>query len=205
MQPVQPSLLLVLVMSSRDRGDFVGAGNYLPRAGLASALTAAALTAALSLGAAATSATGASAQRAAVPAKICWSGPHPKLAARIARGVLAAVHRRSAVVSVKVEDPVNHVICDYHQDRQYYSASVVKATILAALLRKLMEEHRFLSSAQQALAFVHAGDLWKQLFELDGAKRDRGLGRNRVLLRAPNTPMLAACWLSCSMMETEPA
>jgi hypothetical protein len=158
MQPVQPSLLLVLVMSSRDRGDFVGAGNYLPRAGLASALTAAALTAAVSLGAAATaasgatSATGASAQRAAVPAKICWSGPHPKLAARISRGVLAAVHRRSSVVSVKVDDPVNHVICDFHQDRQYYSASVVKATILAALQRKLMEEHRFLSSAQQALA-----------------------------------------------------
>jgi Beta-lactamase enzyme family len=56
------------------------------------------------------------------------------------------------VVSVKVDDPVSHVICDYRQDRQYYSASVVKATILAALLRKLMEEHRYLSLAQQTLA-----------------------------------------------------
>ena len=56
------------------------------------------------------------------------------------------------MVSLKVDDPVNHVICDYHQDRQYYSASVVKATILAALLRKLMQEHRYLSSAQQTLA-----------------------------------------------------
>ena len=142
-------------MSSEDRGYFVNAGNYLPRAGLPSALTAAALAAALSLGAAtaaATTATAATVQRAAPAAKICWSGPHPRLAARISRGVLAAVHRRSSVVSLKVDDPVDHVICDYHQDRQYYSASVVKATILAALLRKLIEEHRYLSSAQQALA-----------------------------------------------------
>ena len=143
-------------MSSKDRGYFVSTGNHLPRTGLASALTAAALAAALSLGAAAaaaTTATAETAQRAEAAAKICWSGPHPKLAARISRGVLAAVHRRSSVVSLKVDDPVNHVICDYHQDRQYYSASVVKATILAALLRKLMEEHRYLSSAQRALAW----------------------------------------------------
>ena len=154
----------MLALSSRDRGYFVSTGNYLPRAGLASALTAAALAAALLLGAATatatatagtagTAGTGASAQQADAAAKICWSGPHPKLAARISRGVLAAVHRRSSVVSLKVDDPVNHVICDYYQDRQYYSASVVKATILAALLRKLMEEHRYLSSAQRALAW----------------------------------------------------
>jgi hypothetical protein len=130
-----------------DRGNFVDAGNHLPRAGLALALTAA-----LSLGAATATATAAAGQRAHAAATICWSGPHPRLAALISRGVLAAVHRRSSVVSVKVDDPVSHVICDYRQDRQYYSASVVKATILAALLRKLMEEHRYLSLAQQTLA-----------------------------------------------------
>jgi Beta-lactamase enzyme family len=133
-----------------DGGNFMDAGHHIPRAGLA--LT---LIAALSLGAAtatATAATASATQRAHTAATICWSGPHPGLAARISRGVLAAVHRRSSVVSVKVDDPVSHVICDYRQDRQYYSASVVKATILAALLRKLMEEHRYLSLAQQTLA-----------------------------------------------------
>ena len=152
------AILLAPVRPSKDRGYFVSAGSYLPRVGVASALTAATLAATLSLGAAtaaataATTATAATAQRAEAAAKICWSGPHPKLAARISRGVLAAVRRRSSVVSLKVDDPVNHVICDYHQDRQYYSASVVKATILAALLRKLIAEHRYLSSAQQTLA-----------------------------------------------------
>ena len=138
----------MLAVPSKDRGDFVGAGNYIPRAGLALGLTVA-----LSLGAATATATAATtAKQAKAAGTICWSGPHPKLAARISRGVLAALHGRSSVVSVKVDDTVHHVICDYHQDRQYYSASVVKATILAALLRKLMGENRYLSSAQQALA-----------------------------------------------------
>jgi hypothetical protein len=85
------------------------------------------LTVVLSLGAAtATAAAATTAKQAQAAGTICWSGPHPKLAAQISRGVLAALHRRSSVVSVKVDDTVHHVICDYRQDRQYYSASVVK-------------------------------------------------------------------------------
>ena len=127
----------------------MGAGNYVLRAGLAFGLTAAChwprpyRSAAHGRGDCRNSGRAGNcgeprSERDARGAKMCWSGPHPKLAARISRGVLAALHRRSSVVSLKVDDPVNHVICDYHQDRQYYSASVVKATILAALLRKLM-------------------------------------------------------------------
>jgi beta-lactamase class A len=165
-------------MPGKSRGDFVGAGNHFPRAGLALGLTAA-----LSLGAASATATAATATAAttaatattaptataaAVTARaarqastgkqadaagaICWSGPHPKLAARISRGLLTALRGRSSVVGLKVDDTVKQVICEYHQDLRYYSASVVKVTILAALLRKLMQEHRQLTSAQRALA-----------------------------------------------------
>ena len=149
----------------------MGAGNYFPRASLALGLTAA-----LSVGAASAAATATSAAAAAAVAAvtatatssaarqastgkhadaagaICWSGAHPKLASRLSRGVLTALRGRSSVVGLKVDDTVKQVICDFHQDRRYYSASVVKATILAALLRKLMQEHRQLTSAQRALA-----------------------------------------------------
>jgi hypothetical protein len=147
----------------------VGAGNHIPRVGLALGLSAAlSLGAATATAAMATAATAGHANAAAATApaarqlgtgmraasagKMCWSGAHPRLAARISSAVLAVLHRRSSVASVKVDDPVDHVICDYYENRRYYSASVVKVTILAALLRKLMEEHRYLSVAQQTLA-----------------------------------------------------
>ncbi len=152
----------------------MGAGNHFPRAGLGLGLAAAlslgtaTATAAPATATAATTATTTATAPAPAPATaarqastgkqadaagtICWSGPHPKLAARISRGVLTALRGRSSVVGLKVDDTVKQVICEFHQDRRYYSASVVKATILAALLRKLMEEHRHLTSAQRALA-----------------------------------------------------
>ncbi len=142
----------------------MGASHYIARISRPVGLLAA-----LSLCAASATATAASAAQARVltpaaarqastarPAAsagtICWSGAHPGLAARISRGILAALSGRSSVVGLKADDTVSGVLCDFHQDRRFYSASVVKATILAALLRKLMTEHRYLTSAQRTLA-----------------------------------------------------
>jgi len=142
----------------------VRAGSYLRRTGLALGLTIAlapvtpmaAATAATSTAAVTTTGATATASRTGKAADtagmICWSGAHPQLAARISRGILAALSGRSSVVGLKVDDTVKGVICDLQQDRRFYSASVVKATILAALLRKLMQAHRYLTSAQRTLA-----------------------------------------------------
>jgi hypothetical protein len=170
-QTAGPAVLTIgAVAPVENRGDFVGSGSYIRRTGLAlgltialsvftatavavAATTAPATTPARTVGATATAARQASTGRPATTAgTICWSGAHPRLAARISRGILAALSGRSSVVGLKVDDTVKGVICDFHQDQQFYSASVIKATILAALLRKLMQEHRYLSSAQETLA-----------------------------------------------------
>jgi hypothetical protein len=136
-------------------GDVVLLSNYRRRTALAVGL-------AVTLAAGAATAPGAVALAAArqpsAPARadatraICKSAAHPGLAARISRGITAAMRGRSSVVGIAVDDRVKGVTCSFQQDRHFYSASVVKATILAALLRKLAVEHRYLTAAQQALA-----------------------------------------------------
>jgi hypothetical protein len=128
-------------------------GNYLPRTALAVGLAAALAAGAATAPAAA--ALAAARQPTTPPpttVAICRSAAHPGLAARISRGIVAAMRGRSSVVGIAVDDRVKGVTCSFQQDRHFYSASVVKATILAALLRKLMQEHRHLTAAQQALA-----------------------------------------------------
>ncbi len=83
---------------------------------------------------------------------VCKSAAHPALAARIVRGVRAAMRTRSSVVGFTVDDRVKGVTCTFKQGRRFYSASVVKVTILAALLRELAVKHQYLTNAQAALA-----------------------------------------------------
>jgi Beta-lactamase enzyme family len=104
-------------------------------------------------------ATGALAQAArtlavagAASAPICTSAAHPAVAGRISRGIRIAMRGRSSIVGVTADDRIKGVTCAFQQDRRFYSASVVKATILAALLRKLLVRHQFLTKAQAALA-----------------------------------------------------
>jgi hypothetical protein len=94
----------------------------------------------------------AAAALAAAQVAICTSAAHPALAARISRGIRAAMSNRSSVVGVTADDRVTGVTCAFQPDRHFYSASVVKATILAALLRELLVKHQYLSKAQAALA-----------------------------------------------------
>jgi hypothetical protein len=96
-------------------------------------------------------ATAASAGAATVPPPICRSAAHPALAARITQGIQNALRGRQ-VAAVTADDRVTGVTCALLPGRHFYSASVVKATILAALLRTLMAEHRYLTSSEAALA-----------------------------------------------------
>jgi Beta-lactamase enzyme family len=90
--------------------------------------------------------------RTAAELATCKSASHPALAARIASGITAALQKGSWSVGIAVDDRVKGLTCSFQQDRHFYSASVVKVTILAALLRKLMVEHRYLTNAQVTLA-----------------------------------------------------
>jgi hypothetical protein len=83
---------------------------------------------------------------------ICTSPRHPALAARVSRGILAALQGRSSVVGIAVDDRVTGLNCRLHPHWHFDSASVVKVTILAGLLLKLQEEHRTLTAAQRELA-----------------------------------------------------
>jgi beta-lactamase class A len=103
---------------------------------------------AASRGAASAAATSA----AATASAICTSASHPALAARVSKRILAAMAGRSSVVGLTVDDRVTGLTCKYHPHWHFDSASVVKVTILSALLRKLQQEHRGLTAAQKELA-----------------------------------------------------
>jgi beta-lactamase class A len=90
-------------------------------------------------------------QAAAAPG-ICQSARHPVIAARMSRGILAALAGRSSVVGLAVDDRVTGITCKLRPHWQFDSASVVKVTILSALLRKLQQEHRSLTAEQRELA-----------------------------------------------------
>jgi beta-lactamase class A len=103
-----------------------------------------ALTAGTAVIALATSALGASLPAQASSANI-WSpattplcfattATYAPLAAQLAKDIPAAMHGRAGNISVRVEDSKRGVECQVNADRHYYSASVVKVTILGALL-----------------------------------------------------------------------
>jgi beta-lactamase family protein len=100
-------------------------------------------------------------QRAAGPgttvAPICHAWPHngitrTKLAARLSSDIAAAVRGRVDTYSVRVRDPFLGIGCGLHATQHFYSASVIKATILAALLRKAHAQHRSLTAREKYLA-----------------------------------------------------
>jgi beta-lactamase class A len=85
---------------------------------------------------------------------ICASSSHPALAGRISRGIEAARRHRVSFVAVEVDDPGAGVVCRLDSASHFDSASVVKVTILGALLRKAQAEHRSLTRAERALAWA---------------------------------------------------
>ena len=73
------------------------------------------------------------------------------LAARISRGILAAV-RGAPDAGVAVADTRTGIRCSFHPDRHFDAASIVKVIILAALLHEVAAQHGTLSDEQGGLA-----------------------------------------------------
>jgi len=109
------------------------------------------------VGAGGTPSAAAAPSRAAGPtpaASICTSAKHPRLAARISSGITAALAGRSdSVVGLAAADPAEDLSCAFHQTWHFYSASVIKVTIISALLRKV-HGPAGLTSAQRHLAYL---------------------------------------------------
>lgn len=77
---------------------------------------------------------------------------HAGLAARLSRDILAAARARSDNVAATVADRRTGVVCRLAEGHRFDSASVVKATILGALLRWHQEQDKPLTSREVSLA-----------------------------------------------------
>lgn len=124
-------------------------------AGLCAGVTGAGVFGAAVFGTAAPALAGSMAGRRADAGPIavsCSSPAHPKLAARIARGIHAAVSGRSSSVALRVYDKSEGLNCWLNTTTHFDSASVVKVTILGTLLREAETQHRQLTSSEVRLA-----------------------------------------------------
>jgi Beta-lactamase enzyme family len=82
---------------------------------------------------------------------ICKSASHPGLAAELSRQLHAVLRHRSSRVAFTAKDPADGMTCRYRQWRDFYSASVVKAIILCALLHEMQPGHHYLTEEQVEL------------------------------------------------------
>jgi Beta-lactamase enzyme family len=108
--------------------------------------------AALLLGSAAVPFLAPAASASTASPTVCGSSSHPALAARLTRDIQAAQRGRVSAVAVGVDDPGMGVTCWLNGSEHFDSASVVKVTILGALLRKAGDQHRYLTRNEAALA-----------------------------------------------------
>jgi Beta-lactamase enzyme family len=82
----------------------------------------------------------------------CTSSSHPALAAKLDHDIDRALRGRVSAVAIGVGDPGRGLQCWLSSTAHFDSASVVKVTILGALLRKAQEQHRYLTRTEAALA-----------------------------------------------------
>ena len=102
---------------------------------------------------------------------VCSSSSQPALAARLTRDIQAAQRGRVSAVAVGVDDPGMGMTCWLNGSQHFDSASVVKVTILGALLRKAEDQHRYLTRNESlsAAAMITRSDnnaasaLWADL------------------------------------------
>jgi len=89
----------------------------------------------------------------AVSAAMCTApAAHAALAAKLSNDIAAAIHGRSGHIAIRVEDVRTGVECRYNEGSRSHSASVVKATILAALLYWRQRTHTSLTSREKSEA-----------------------------------------------------
>jgi len=70
----------------------------------------------------------------------------------MAHDINANLTGRASTVGLKEVDTKTGVTCTYHPTTHFYAASVIKATILGALLRMAQEQGRHLTSTERSLA-----------------------------------------------------
>ncbi|MFF9264458.1 serine hydrolase [Streptomyces longwoodensis] len=107
---------------------------------------------------------------ATAPAVSCTSAK-PTLAAKLKKDITAALATRKGTVAVGVYDRTTATTCTLRASTAYDSASVVKVTVLAALLYDAQAAHRALTTREKTLATnmitksdnASTSTLWKQL------------------------------------------
>ena len=113
-----------------------GMRRALPRKPAALALAAASLAATAALTAGGAAHAGATATATAAPGICTAPTKYASLATKLSKDISSAIRGRSGSIAIRVEDVRTGVECRYNEGRRSHSASVVKATILAALDRK---------------------------------------------------------------------
>jgi beta-lactamase class A len=143
-----------------ERVGMSGVGRNLLAAATAAATVAVLTATAFSPALAVASKPGANHSAARAAAGICTSAKHARLAARISKNVTAQLARRpGSTVGMTVADESLGLTCSFHANEHFIAASVIKVTILSALLLK--EGGRsHLTAAQQSLA-------WNMITESD--------------------------------------
>jgi beta-lactamase class A len=86
----------------------------------------------------------------AASAPICTApAAHAALAARLSKDIPAAMRGRAGHIAIRVEDVKTGVECRYNEGSRSHSASVIKVTILAALLYWRQRTHTSLTSTER--------------------------------------------------------
>jgi beta-lactamase class A len=107
----------------------------------------------------------------AAPPTVACASAKAGLAAKLKTDITAALKGRKSTTAVGVHDGTTRTNCTLRADSAYDSASVVKATVLATLLRDAVQHNRRLTAreAHLATAMITKSDndattaLWKQL------------------------------------------
>ncbi len=147
-------LLAASWMMTTTGGHVMSQVRYAPPKALTYAMATTATIAALVWPAPASAAPATARTAPTSPAQaICVSATNPRLAARISRGILAALRRRDSVVGLAASAPRYNLTCNYHARQHFDAASVIKATIISALLLKVGGPAR-LTNQQRRLAWL---------------------------------------------------
>ncbi|MFI8185197.1 class A beta-lactamase-related serine hydrolase [Actinacidiphila glaucinigra] len=113
----------------------------------------------------------ATAEAASATPRVSCASAAPGLAAELQRDITKALAGGTARTAVSLHDRTTGTACTLRADQHFDSASTVKVTVLATLLRDAQQHHRHLTSreAELATAMITKSDndattaLWKQL------------------------------------------
>lgn len=107
--------------------------------------------------------------------QVTCTSRHPRLAARLSQDIADALRGRQGSSALAVYDRPTETSCTFRGDATFDSASVVKVTVLGALLHKVTAEHRALTSTEVDLttAMITKSDndatsaLWREVGHTD--------------------------------------